>query len=143
MERERADGEHGIPVRPAGERLEHEGTLIDQRPREKRRDATFFALVGLGMVLGAVVGLLGVWVLAEIVGKHYSPFVYVVVAVIGAGVAPAITPYLSLARSDGADATTVKSRGRRGQADTPIEGAEAVDQPQAAIPGRNRDARDA
>jgi hypothetical protein len=139
MSNERTEGEHGLPVQPPDSRLAHETTLIDQRPRERRRDRAFFSLVGLGMVGGAGAGALVVWVLAEIVGQHYSPFVYIVVAVIFAGVVAGIVPYLSLARSDGADAGAVASRGRRGAADAPLEGAQAADDARGSAPRRARD----
>jgi hypothetical protein len=139
MSDERTEGEHGLPAEQPDKRLAHETTLIDQRPREKQRDLAFVSLIGLGSVAGAGVGALAVWVLAEIVGQHYSPFVYIVVAVIFAGAVPAIVPYLSLARSDGADAGIVRSRGRRGAADTPLEGAQALDEARGGAPRHGRD----
>jgi hypothetical protein len=139
MADDRVEGEHGIPVRARDARLQNEATIFDQRPREQKRDLAFLGLLAVGIAAGAGISALAAWVLAEIVGQHYSPFVYVVVAAVGASVLPGLTPYLSLARSDGADAGTVRWRGRRGQADTPIEGAEAADLARGAAPHGGRD----
>ncbi len=119
--------EHGIRARHEGDRLEHESAITDQRTREKKRDLATWGLWALGVVAGGAAFALGLYVYASIAGNHYSAFPYLLVAAIGAGVLPGILPYLSLARSDGADAGIVRSRGRRGQADTPVEGAQAVD----------------
>jgi hypothetical protein len=119
--------EHGIPAKQAGDRLEHESAVVDQRPREKKRDLATWGLWALGVVAGGAIFALGLFIYAAVTGHHYSAFPYLLFAAIGAGVLPGIFPYLSLARSDGADASIVRSRGRRGQADTPIEGAQAVD----------------
>src|ERR1700712_2777403 len=115
MADERVEGEHGIPVGAPGARLQTAGRVFDQRPREQKRDLSFLGLLALGIAMGAGISALAVWVLAEIVGQHYSAFVYILVAAVGAGVLPGLTPYLSLARSDGADAGAVRWRGRRGQ----------------------------
>jgi hypothetical protein len=115
------------PAKQAGDRLDHESTIADQRPREKKRDAATWGLWALGVVVGGAVFALALFVYASVAGRDYSVFPYLLVAAIGAGVLPGILPYLSLARSDGADATIVRSGGRRGQADTAIEGAQAVD----------------
>jgi hypothetical protein len=93
----------------------------------RRNHATASLLAG-GFVSGASLFALAVWVVSMIVGRHYSALVYVVAGVIGGGVGMGLLPYVSLVRSDGADAEIVASRGRRGRADAPIEGAEAVDE---------------
>jgi hypothetical protein len=121
------DHEHGRPVKQPGDRLERESTLVDRRPREKKRNAATWGLWATGVVAGGAVFALGLWIYALIADRHYSAFPYLLVAAIGAGVLPGILPYLSLARSDGADAGVIRNRGRRGHADTPIEGAQAVD----------------
>jgi hypothetical protein len=133
--------EHGIRTRYEGDRLEHESAIVDQRPREKKRDLATWGLWALGMVAGAAAFALGLAIYAAIAGRHYSAFPYLLVAAIGAGVLPGILPYLSLARSDGADAGIVRSRGRRGQADTPVEGAQAVDAERVARETRSVDPR--
>jgi hypothetical protein len=115
-------------VRPhPGDRLEHESKLIDPRRREKKRDLATWGLWSLGAVCGAGLFSFGFWIYATITGTHHSVFPYLLLAAIGAGVLPGLLPYLSLARSDGADANVVQQRGRRGRADAPVEGAEAVD----------------
>jgi hypothetical protein len=119
--------QHGIPAKHEGDRLQHESTLVDRRSREKKRDLATWGLWALGVVAGGAAFALGLFIYASIAGRHYSAFPYLLVAAIGAGVLPGILPYLSLARSDGADASIVKSRGRQGHADTPVEGAQAVD----------------
>jgi hypothetical protein len=128
------DHQHGIPIKQPGDRLERESTLIDQRPREKRRNVATWGLWGIGIIAGGAVFALGLWIYALIAGRHYSAFPYLLVAAIGAGVLPGILPYPSLARSDGADADIVRHRGRPGQADAPIEGAQAVDSRRSADP---------
>jgi hypothetical protein len=135
-----SEHQHGIPARQAGDRLTHEGALIDQRPREKKRDLATWGLWAMGVVAGAIAFALGLWIYALIADRHYSAFPYLLVAAIGGGVLPGILPYLSLARSDGTDASVVRSRGRRGQADTPVEGAQAVDTGVTAEPPTRRHA---
>jgi hypothetical protein len=127
MAHDQTGHEHGIPAKHEGDRLEHESTLVDQRPREKKRDAATWGLWALGVVAGGAAFALGLFIYALVADRHYSVFPYLLFAAIGAGVLPGILPYLSLARSDGADAGIVRSRGRRGQADAPVEGAQAVD----------------
>jgi hypothetical protein len=121
------DHEHGIPAKREGDRLEHESALIDRRPREQKRDLATWSLWALGVVAGAAAFDLGLFIYASITDRHFTFLPYLLFAGIGAGVLPGILPYLSLARSDGADAGVVRRRGRRGQADAPVEGAQAVD----------------
>jgi hypothetical protein len=127
MSNDQTGHEHGIPVKHAGDRFQHESALVDQRPREKKRDLATWGLWTFGVIAGGATFALGLFVYALVAGRHYSAFPYVLVAAIGAGVLPGLLPYLSLARSDGADANIVKGRDRRGRADAPIEGAQAVD----------------
>jgi hypothetical protein len=127
MSTDRHEHEYGIPAKQPGDRLQHESSLIDQRPREKKRDAATWGLWALGVVAGGAVFALGLGIYAVVADRHFGVLAYLLFAGIGAGVLPGIFPYLSLARSDGADAGIVRSRGRRGQADTPIEGAQAAD----------------
>ena len=85
---------------------------------------------------GAVLFAVGAWLLGTIADRHYSALVYIVAAAIGAAALAGILPYLSLARSDGADASTVRRRASGG-ADTPEDGAEAADQGRIAHPRRS------
>jgi hypothetical protein len=119
--------QHGIPARREEDRLEHESAIVDQRPREKKRDLATWSLWALGVVAGAAAFDLGLFIYGSIADRHFTFLPYLLFAAIGAGVLPGILPYLSLARSDGADASIVRSRGRRGQADAPVEGAQAAD----------------
>ncbi len=136
MPREQFEDDYADPARRPGERLEHESRLGDPRPRERRRDLTTVELVGLGAVSGAVLFAVGAWLLGTIADRHYSALVYIVAAAIGAAALAGILPYLSLARSDGADASIVWRRAS-GAADTPADGAEAADQDRVAHPRRS------
>jgi hypothetical protein len=78
-------------------------------------------------VSGAGLFALGVWLFGTLAGHHYSTLAYIVGAVIGAAVLAGILPYFALERSDGADASIVRQRAS-GNADAPVEGAEAADQ---------------
>ncbi|MEO9175256.1 MAG: hypothetical protein ABI317_07045 [Gaiellales bacterium] len=127
MSSQQFDGEHGEPARKPGDRMLHESKAGDQRPRERRRDHVAAGQLVGGAVGGAVLFVLVVVIVRLIHGAGYSPLVYIVAAVVGGGAGMVILPYLSLARADGADANVVRNRAPRGQADTPIEGAEAVD----------------
>lgn len=131
MSRQQLEDDYGSPVQRPGERLEHESRLGDPRSRERRRDLTAVELLGLGAVSGAGLFALGAWLLAMIADRHYSALVYIIAAAIGAAALAVILPYLSLARSDGADASIVRRRASGG-ADTPADGAEAADQGWAA-----------
>jgi hypothetical protein len=51
--------QHGIPARREEDRLEHESAIVDQRPREKKRDLATWSLWALGVVAGAAVFDLG------------------------------------------------------------------------------------
>jgi hypothetical protein len=125
------DREHGEAARKPGDRMLHESKVGDQRPRERRRDRVAAHLLAAGATGGAALFAVAVWIVSLIDGIGYSALVYIVAAVIGGGVGLAILPFISLARSDGADAETVRHRGRRGRADAPVEGAEAIDDARA------------
>jgi hypothetical protein len=118
-------------------RMDNEPKLDDPRPREQRRNRTSLSLLMGGMVLGAAIFAVVLWIIAMIVDQHYSALVYIIVAVVGGGVGLGLLPYLSLARQDGRDAEIVKQR-RPGRADAPIEGAEAIDEGRAARSGGHR-----
>jgi hypothetical protein len=128
MSSQQFDANGGDGARKPGDRMEHEPRVGDPRPREVKRNHTAFGLLALGFVVGAALFALGVWIVSLIADRHYSTLVYIVAAVIGGGIGLGLFPYVSLARSDGADASIVKNRGRRGRADAPIEGAEAIDE---------------
>jgi hypothetical protein len=132
QDRDRIDG-----PREAIGRMDNEPKLDDPRPREHRRNRISLGLLGGGLVLGAVVFAVVLWVIAMIVDQHYSALVYIIVAFVGGGVGMGILPFLSLARQDGRDAEIVKQRSH-GRADAPIEGAEAVDEGRAARSGGHR-----
>jgi hypothetical protein len=131
MARERFEGDYGRPVRRPGERLEHESKIADPRPRERRRDRTALELLLLGAIVGAALFALAVWLIASLTDHHYPPLTYIVTGAIGGVLLATILPYLALARSDGSDARIVQQRDP-GTADTPVEGAEATDQPHTA-----------
>jgi hypothetical protein len=118
-------------------RMDNEPKLDDPRPREQRRNRTSLRLLMGGMVLGAAIFAVVLWIIAMLVDQHYSALVYIIVAVVGGGVGLGLLPYLSLARQDGRDAEIVKQR-RPGRADAPIEGAEAIDEGRAARSGGHR-----
>jgi MFS family permease len=133
------EGDHGERVRRAGERLAHESTLVDPRPRETRRTKAFGSLLAGGFVVGAVAGAIATWIVALIAGDHFSVLTYLIVAAVMGGVAMAIVPFISLARADGHDADIVRTRRMTGGADAPLDGAQSVDND--ASPMRTRHAR--
>jgi hypothetical protein len=132
QDRERIDG-----PREAIGRMENEPRLDDPRPREHRRNRSSLGLLGAGLVLGAGLCALALWIVAMIVDQHYSAIVYIIVAFVGGGVGMGLLPFLALARQDGRDAAIVKQR-RPGRADAPIEGAEAIDEGRAVRSGGHR-----
>jgi hypothetical protein len=111
----------------SSDRMQHESRVGDQRPRERRRNRMARGLLVGGAVGGAVLFAVVVLIVRLIDGNGYSPLVYIVAALVGGAIGLAILPFLSLERADGADADIVRGRGRRGQADAPLEGAEAAD----------------
>jgi hypothetical protein len=123
--------------REAAGRMANEPKLGDPRPRERRRNRISLGLLSGGMALGAGLFALVFWIIAMLVGQDHSAVAYIVVAAVGAGVGAALLPYLTLVRQDGRDAEIVKRR-RRGRADTPIEGAEAVDEGRTVRSGGHR-----
>jgi hypothetical protein len=116
------------PARKPGDRLQHEPKVGDQRGRERRRDTHNRTLLTMGMLLGAILFVLGVWIVSLFHDGGYRALVYIVAAVIGSGIGAGLLPLVSLANQDGNDADAIKARGRRGPADAPLEGAEAVDE---------------
>jgi hypothetical protein len=108
-------------------RMEREPKLVDPRPREQRSTKSSLETLIAGMLLGAAVFAVVFWIIAMLVDQHYSAPVYIIVAVVGSGVGMGLLPLLALARQDGRDAEIVGRR-RRGRADAPIEGAEAIDE---------------
>jgi hypothetical protein len=118
-------------------RMDNEPKLDDPRPREHRRNKSSLGHLLAGMVLGAAIFAVVLWIIAMLVDQHYSALVYIIVAVVGSGVGLALLPFLSLARQDGRDAEIVNQR-RPGRADAPIEGAEAIDEGHAARSGDHR-----
>jgi hypothetical protein len=118
-------------------KMANDPRLDDPGPREHRRNRHSLGLLTGGMVLGAGLFALVLWIIAMSASQHYSAVAYVVVAAVGAGVGAALMTYLTLERQDGRDAEIVKRR-RRGRADAPIEGAEAVDEGRAARSGGHR-----
>jgi hypothetical protein len=118
-------------------RMANEPKLDDPRPREHRRNTSSLGHLIAGMVLGAAIFAVALWIIAMLVDQHYSALVYIIVAVVGSGVGLGLLPFLTLARQDGRDAEIVQQR-RRGPADAPIEGAEAIDEGRAARSGGHR-----
>jgi hypothetical protein len=114
-------------MRREGERLAHESTFVDHRPREQRRLWMFGSMLAGGFVAGAAAGAIATWIVAMLNSTSYSVLTYVVVAAVMGGVCLAIVPFLSLARADGADADIVRARRLSGSADTPVDGAAAID----------------
>jgi hypothetical protein len=123
--------------REAVGRMDNEPRLDDPRPREQRRNRISLGLLTAGLVLGAAAFALALWILSLIFDQHFGAVVYLIVAFVGGGVGMALLPYLTLARQDGRDAGIVRQR-RRGRADAPIEGAEAVDAGRAVRSGDHR-----
>jgi hypothetical protein len=118
----------------AGERMQHESRVGDQRPRERWRNRIAGRLLVGGAVGGAAVFAVVVLIVRLIHGAGYSPLVYIVAVLVGGSIGVAILPLFALERSDGADADIVRERGRRGQADAPLEGAEEADHGPALRP---------
>jgi MFS family permease len=137
MSTSRHEGDHGAPTRREGERLAHESTFVDHRPRERRRTAVFSTLHMGGFALGAGIGLIGTYVATLIADQHYSFLTYLIVAVVMGGVGMALTPFVSLARADGHDADVVRARRMTGSADAPLDGAEAIDHDSSPMGARH------
>jgi hypothetical protein len=104
-------------------------------PREPNHRA--FRLLVIGLVCGFGIADLAVWAASLLGDGHYPVIAYLVTGVIGGVIGLVLLPYTALARSDGDDDVVVKRR-RRGRADTPPEGAEAVDEGRTAAAGRGR-----
>ncbi len=98
-------------------------------PREPGHRA--FHLIVIGFVCGFGIADLAVWVASLLGDRHYPVMAYLVTGMVGSVIGLVLLPYTVLARSDGDDAVIVKRR-RRGRADTPSEGAEAVDEHRTA-----------
>jgi hypothetical protein len=122
-----SDRDHGSASPDSDGRLRHEPGLVDPKPRERRWTLATGGLWVLGVVAGAALFALCLWISALVFDQHYSVLAYLIVAGIGAGALPGLLPYIAVARADGEDAEIVKRRTGRGTADAPVDGAEAVD----------------
>jgi hypothetical protein len=92
------------------------------------------ASLGSGAVIGPLAFAAGVWIVGTITGHNWSLDVYLIAAVLGIGIGMGLVTYVSLAWQPDDDDVAAGLRGRRGRADAPLEGAEAVDEGRAPHP---------
>jgi hypothetical protein len=84
--------------------------------------------LGSGAVAGPILFAAGAWLVGTITGHNWSLDVYLIAAVLGVGIGMGLVTYMSLAFQPDDDDVAAGLRHRRGRADAPIEGAEAVDE---------------